>query len=154
MAIQHQNGSALITTLGVLIVLAIIGSSTLNSSIVDNQLANNNWSDINSAQKTDAGINAAMSLISKVNLFVGDSRNDPFYGISNQNNVYEDIGGRTGSGTIGLRVSTIKISSSTDCGRRANANSQRLIKCEQHKIKSRLSTTTVFQGITRETIAK
>lgn len=149
---KYQRGSSLFISLVILGLLSIIGATSLNSSMVELRAAGNVNKSMASFQKSDAGINATMSL-------VGSAR-DPFAG----NDVADPFAIFTADEHPLLYVSDVSVSTTIEqavsaCTRSQNGSSASKVACEYYEITSTHSTAnsgvaaTTRQGIRRQIIA-
>ncbi len=149
---KHQGGSSLFISLVILGLLSIIGATSLNSSMVELRAAGNVNKSMASFQKSDAGINAVMSLVG--------SAEDPFSG----NDVADPFAGFAANEHPLLHVSDVAVSTTIEqaesaCTRNRNGSSASKVACEYYEVTSTHSTAnsgvsaTTRQGIRRQIIA-
>lgn len=151
--LQHQRGATLFVSLIVLVLLTILGVTTLNSSIMGLRVAGNTQARMDALQKADAGISATMSLSNSPtdNPFNGTSSANPFAGISTALNPLKDIDNVT--------VSSQLIHAETACARSERGSSSSTLACEYYEVTSSYDVPTtgvaaeVRQGVQRQIIA-
>jgi len=149
---KYQSGSSLFISLVILGLLSIIGATSLNSSMVELRAAGNVNKSMASFQKSDAGINAAMSLVGEAqDPFGGNDVADPFASFSEDDHPLRYVSDVAVSTTIEQAVSA--------CTRNQSASSASKVACEYYEIESTHSTVnsgvsaTTRQGIRRQIIA-
>jgi len=149
---KFQQGSSLFISLVILGLLSIIGATSLNSSMVELRAAGNVNKSMASFQKSDAGINATMSLVgSAQDPFGGNDVADPFAGFAADEHPLLYVSDVT--------VFTMIEQAESACTRNRNGSSASKIACEYYEVTSTHSTAnsgvaaTTRQGIRRQIIA-
>lgn len=154
MKITRQRGSALFIALIVITLLLLLGASTLSGSMVELRLSGVTKRNMDGFQKSEAGVNAVMSLANTSNEpFKGVDNTDPFNNFDATNHPLRDIQG----GTVGVQANLVQDISA--CSRKINASSTNKVSCEYYEIESTHSenntgiNTTVIQGVRKEVIS-
>ena len=116
------------------------------------KIARNNQQTIDSLQKTDAGIDATMSLVNTVNHPFNSADNaNPFANVASADNPLSNISDVT--------VAITLQQTAAPCPRIENASSANQIACEYYEIRSQYApvnsgiTTTLREGVRRQIIA-
>lgn len=146
-----QRGSALFIALIVITLLLLLGASTLSGSMVELRLSGVTKRNMDGFQKSEAGINAIMSLVKPPDgPFNGLDNTDPFKDIVAANQPLRDIKG----GTVKAKINIIQELSA--CTHKNEGSSNNIIECEYYEIESTHSEintgidTTVIQGVRKE----
>lgn len=146
-----QRGSALFIALIVITLLLLLGASTLSGSMVELRLSGVTKRNMDGFQKSEAGVNAIMSLVRTPDEpFNGIDNTDPFNNIVASNQPLREIKG----GTVTAQVNLIQELSA--CTRKNEGSSNNIIGCEYYEIESTHSEsntgidTTVILGVRKE----
>ncbi|VAW88332.1 hypothetical protein MNBD_GAMMA16-680 [hydrothermal vent metagenome] len=149
---KYHEGSSLFISLVILGLLSIIGATSLNSSMVELRAAGNVNKSMASFQKSDAGINAAMSLVGEAqDPFNSNDVADPFTSFSADDHPLRYVSD--------VSVSTTIQQAASACTRNKNGSSANKVACEYYEIQSTHNTVnsgvsaTTRQGIRRQIIA-
>lgn len=154
MKIKNQRGSALFVALIVITLLLLLGASTLSGSMVELKLSGVTKRNMDGFQKSEAGVNAVMSLVDQpTDPFTGVDNSDPFQSFSPTTHPLRDITGGT------ISVETKVIQGISACSRKINASSNSKVACEYYDVQSTHQeantsiNTTVIQGVRKEVIS-
>lgn len=147
-----QRGASLFVSLIILALLTMLGTTTLSSSMSELKIARNSQQTIDALQKTDAGIDATMSLINTANHpFNGVDNANPFANVASADNPLSNISDVT--------VAITLQQAAAPCPRIENASSANQISCEYYEIGSQYApvgtgvTTALREGVRRQVIA-
>ena len=150
--ITTQRGASLFVSLIILALLTILATTTLSGSMSELKIARNNQQTIDSLQKTDAGIDATMSLVNTdYHPFNGADNANPFANVASADNPLSNISDVT--------VAITLQQTAAPCPRIENASSANQIACEYYEIRSQYApvnsgiTTTLREGVRRQIIA-
>lgn len=154
MKIRNQRGSALFVALIVITLLLLLGASTLSGSMVELKLSGVTKRNMDGFQKSEAGVNAVMSLVDQPeDPFTGVSNSDPFQSFLADAHPLREVTGGT------MDVDTTLIQGISACSRKINASSNSKIACEYYDVQSTHReantsiNTTVIQGVRKEIIS-
>lgn len=147
----RQQGSSLFVALVMLALLMILGTSTINDSMLELRAAGNTKVIVDGFQRADAGISATMDLADTANNpFNSTSMGDPFANITAANKPLNNV--------PNVAVSVALNQTAGTCARAEAASSASQISCEYYEVTSQHSAaaggnTTLRQGVSRQVIA-
>lgn len=148
---SQQRGSSLFVALIMLALLMILGSSTINDSMLELRAAGNTKVIVDGFQRADAGISATMDLADTANNpFDSTSVGNPFANIPTEDNPLINVP------NVSVAVALNKTAST--CARAEAGFSSSQIACEYYEVTSQHSAAaggdaTLRQGVSRQVIA-
>lgn len=148
---SRQKGSSLFVALIMLALLMILGTSTINSSMLELRAAGNTKVIVDGFQRADAGVSATMDLADTAsNPFNSTSVGDPFANIAAADKPLKNV--------PHVAVSVALNQAAGTCARSASASSASQIACEYYEVTSQHAAAaggnaTLRQGVSRQVIA-
>lgn len=148
---SRQQGSSLFVALVMLALLMILGTSTINDSMLELRAAGNTKVIVDGFQRADAGISATMDLADTANNpFDSTSVGNPFANIATADNPLINV--------PYVSVAVALNQTARICARSQAAFSSSQVACEYYEVTSQHSSaaggnTTLRQGVSRQVIS-
>lgn len=148
---SQQRGSSLFVALIMLALLMILGTSTINDSMLELRAAGNTKVIVDGFQRADAGISATMDLSDTANNpFNSTSVGDPFANIAAADKPLANV--------PNVSVAVALNQTAGTCARAEAASSASQVACEYYEVTSQHSAAaggnaTLRQGVSRQVIA-